>query len=142
MKYLWWKLSVDWPCAAHRWLWIHLAKPLLEQLSFRRMIFLAAVTLLVIGAAQIGFAPSEFTFLWAGDTAFYFEIASAVMFLAVRGHVGQMVRIIGHRLRLAAGRMKRFGGMGRQSRRRRKNGASRPKLSGDEPATGGVYACA
>jgi hypothetical protein len=153
MKALLWKLTVDYPCAAHRWLWAYLAVPLLaqlERLTFRRIVYLAALTLLIIGLAQMGFGVSELTFVWAGDTAFYFELASAVMFLAVRGHAWQMLRIMGQKMRVAAGRaaaiLKRYGA--RQTRNanamRRKNGTLRPGDSGDEPAAwiGGLYTLA
>ena len=117
MKALWWNLTVDWPCAAHRWLWFHLAVPLWERLSFKRVVFLAAVTLLIVGMAYIGFAPSELTFVWAGDTAFYLEVVSAVMLFAVRGHARLLVRVIRQRIQIAAGSaavaLKRYSGIAR-----------------------------
>jgi hypothetical protein len=143
MKALWWKLTVDYPWALGDWLWFHLAVPLLaqlERLTFKRIVYLAALTLLIVGMAQIGFAPSELTFVWAGDTAFYLEVASAVILFAVRGHARLMVRVIGQKMRAAAGRLvaalRQYGGTVRQTRNanamRRKNGA--PPPSGDEPA--------
>jgi len=142
---------VEWPCTLHRWFWAYLAVPVLvqlERLTFRRTIYLAVLTLLIVAFAQ-GFSI-DLAFLWAGDTAFYFEVASAVMFFAVRGHAGQMARVVEQKTQKAAWRMnarfKRYLGTVRQCRNanamRRKNRASRPKCSDDEPAgwIGGLYA--
>ena len=143
MKALLWKLTVDYPCAAHRWLWACLAVPLLaqlERLTLKRIVYLAAVTLLIVGAAYIGFAPSELTFVWSGDSAFYLVVASALMLFEDRGHARLLVRLMGQNIQMAAGRaaaiLKRYGA--RQTRNanamRRKNGTLRPGDSGDEPA--------
>jgi hypothetical protein len=148
---LWWKLTVDWPCALHRWCWAYLAMPLLAQLermTFKRVIYLAALTLVIIALVQV--VTVDVAFMWAGDTVFYFEVASAVMFFAFRVHARQMVRVIGHKMRATARRLtaglKRYSRTVRQWRNanamRRRNGASHPKRSDDEPTgwTGGLHA--
>ena len=146
---LWWKLTVDWPCALGDWLWAHLVVPLLaslERLTFKRVIYLAALTLAVMAFAQI--VSIDLAFMWAGDMALYFEIASAVMFFVIRGRALQTVHMMGQKIRSAtqgaAGFIRRFGGMVRQRRNanalRRKGGPDSPKRSDDEPAAWGQYA--
>jgi hypothetical protein len=151
MKAFWWKLTVDWPCALGDWLWAYLAAPLLaslERLTFKRVIYLAAVTLAIMAFAQI--VSIDLAFMWAGDVAFYFELTSAVMFFVVRGHIRQTVPVMVQKIRAAAqGVMvfiRRYGGIARQWRNanalRRKGRGERPKQSDDEPAAwiGGLSA--
>ena len=152
MKAFWWKLTVDWPCALGDWLWAYLVVPLLvqlERLTFKRVIYLAALTLAIYAFAQV--ATIDVAFVMAGDTVFYLEIASAVMFFVVRGHVRQSLHMIGEKTRTAVRRatalMRRYGDTVRQRRNanalRRKRGDS-PESS-DDGATawiGGLYASA
>ena len=143
MNPFWWKLTVDWPCALGDWLWAYLAAPLLaslERLTFKRVIYLAALTLTVMALAQ--FVTIDLAFLWAGDTLLYFEIASAVMLYAARGHARQILRVAGHRIRAKAQDaltvLRRWGRTVRQRRNAnalsRKKSGKHPKRSDDEPA--------
>jgi hypothetical protein len=150
MKAFWWKLTVDWPCALGDWLWAYLVMPLLaslERLTFKRVIYLAALTLTIIAFAQI--VTIDLAFMWVGDAVFYLEIASAVMLYAARGHARQIFRVIGHRIRAKALEvlivMRRCGRTVRQRRNanalRRKKFGERPERSDDEPAAwiGGLF---
>jgi hypothetical protein len=146
---LWWKLTVEWPCVLSDWLWAFLVAPLLarlEQLTFKRVVYLAALTLAVIALAQV--VSLDVAILSAGDTVFYFEVACAVTFFVVRGYVRQTLYLAIHKMRAAARGlvffMRRYGGIVRQRRnanalRRR---SKRPKRSDDEPAAWGQYVLA
>jgi hypothetical protein len=145
---LWQKLTIDWPHELGGWLWANLIGPLrasLERLTFKRVVYLAALAIAIIAFAQI--VSLDLAFLWAGDTAFYFEIASAVLFFAARGQARQMLHVAERRLREAAKSMsataRRCGIGGRQNRNanalRRKRAIDNPKRSDDEPAAGGLY---
>ena len=125
---LWQKLTIDWPCALNGWLWANLAVPLLaslERLTFKRVIYLAALTLAIIAFVQI--VSIDVAFIWAGDAVFYLELASAVMFFTVRGHAGQSFRLIIQKMRTALLRvsaaMRRYG-----ARQRRNANALRRKI--------------
>jgi hypothetical protein len=72
--------------------WRLLAAPpstLLEKITWRKVVFFAA--LLVAAAALAQIASLDMAFFVAGDIAFYCEIASALMFVVVRGHIRQSV---------------------------------------------------
>src|SRR5580704_9155081 len=99
---LWQKLTIDWPCFLGDWLWANLIVPLragIERLTFKRIAYLAALILAIIAFAQI--VSIDLAFLWAGDTALYFEIASAVMFFAVRARAQQALHVMERRIRAA-----------------------------------------
>ena len=100
---LWQKLTIDWPCALSNWLWANLALPLLaslERLTFKRIVYLAALTLAIVALVQI--VSIDIAFVWAGDVTFYLEIASAVMFFTIRGHARQGFRVAIQKIRAAA----------------------------------------
>ncbi|HEX4028634.1 MAG TPA: hypothetical protein VHX18_13520 [Rhizomicrobium sp.] len=84
----WQRLTVEWPCRLGDWLWANIAVPLStlpRQMTLRRAIFLAALLVAAIALAQL--FTVDVAFYMAGDIAFYCEIASAVMFIVVRGHI-------------------------------------------------------
>jgi hypothetical protein len=117
---LWQKLTIDWPCALHGWLWVNLTLPLLaslERLTFKRVVYLAALTLAIIAMVQI--VPIDIAFVWAGDVTFYLEIASAVMFFTLRGHARQSFRLAIQKIRAAA--LHAFSVMRRYGVRQRRN---------------------
>ena len=94
MQNLWRKLSLGWPCILGDWLWANVAAPLStlpKQMSFRRVVFAAAFLVVAIGLAQL--VTADMAIYMAGETAFYWEIFSVVMLIAVRGHVGQIVQM-------------------------------------------------
>ena len=145
---LWWKLTVEWLCALSVWLWAYLAVPLLaslERLTFKRVVYLAGLTLAIIAFAQI--VSIDLAFLWAGDIALYLEIASAVMVLVVKDHARQTAHMMGQKIRAAAegaaGIFRRYGGIVRQRRNanalRRRRGSKGPKHSDEEPAVWAQY---
>ena len=118
---LWQKLTIDWPCVLSNWLYANLVVPLLaslERLTFKRVVYLAALTLAIIAFAQI--VSIDLAFMWAGDAVFYLELASAVMFFTIRGHAGQSFRLIIQKMRAAllhaSAAIRRYGGAVRQRR--------------------------
>jgi hypothetical protein len=144
---LWRKLVLGWIGALGDWLWVHLVTPLLpslKQLTFKRVVYLAAFTLAFLAFAQL--VSADIAFLWAGDTAFGFEVMSAVTFFVFRGYARLTVQMMGHQIRAATKRaavlLRRYGGIVRQRRNanalRRRPG--NPKRSDDEPAAWGQYA--
>jgi hypothetical protein len=150
---LWQKLTIDWPCAVGDWLWANIAVPTLgarEQLTFRRVIYVAALIMAVMAFAQI--SSLDLAFWAAGDVAFYCEIASAVMFVVVKGHARQLLQATLRKLRTGAMRaslvMRRHAGAMRQRRNanalRRKRGVTNPEKSDDKPAawSGALYSFA
>jgi hypothetical protein len=66
-------------------------------MTLKRAICLVALILLIIVFAQ-GFSI-DLAFVWAGDTVLYFEVISAVIFFAARGHVKQIIRMAGRAIR-------------------------------------------
>jgi hypothetical protein len=144
---LWRKLTFEWPLVLSDWLWVYLGAPLLarlEQLTFRRLVYLAALTLFLIAFLQY-FALGD-ALLFAGDSVLYLEVVFAVTFLAVRVRVLLTLRIVAQKIRAAVqGVMvprRRYGRIIRQMRRDRGTGG--PKDSDDEPAPwlGGLGALA
>lgn len=94
MQNLWRKLMLEWPCILGDWLWANVVAPLStlpKQMSFRRVVFAAAFLVVAIGLAQL--VTADMAIYMAGETAFYWEIFSVVMLIAVRGHVGQIVQM-------------------------------------------------
>jgi hypothetical protein len=117
---LWQMLTIDWPCALHGWVWANLVVPLLaslERLTFKRLVYLAALTLAIIAMVQI--VSIDIAFVWAGDITFYLEIASAVMFFTIRGHARQCFRLAIQKIRGAA--LHAFSVMRRYGVRQRRN---------------------
>src|ERR1700756_1606403 len=93
------KLTIDGLRVLGGWLWANLIMPLqasLERLTFKRIVYLAAFAIAIIAFQQI--VSLDLALLWAGDAAFYFEIASAVLFFAARGQAHQMLHAAGRRL--------------------------------------------
>jgi hypothetical protein len=90
----------------------------LERLTFKRVVYLAALTLAIIAFVQV--VSIDVAFIWAGDAVFYLELASAVMFFTVRGHAGQSFRLIIQKMRVgllhASAAVQRYGGAVRQRR--------------------------
>jgi hypothetical protein len=151
---LWQKLTIDWPCALGDWLWAVLVvapAAFLDRLTLRsaaRLILqIALFAILLMYFEQIAFL--HLTMLFAVDVTAYFEIATAVFILVVRGHAWHAllstVRSIKLALQNRSKRVLRFGG--RQQRNanamRRKDGSGSSK-SDDAPAAwrGGLYAFA
>ena len=94
MNNLWRKLTLGWPCILGDWLWANVVAPLSalsRQITFRRVVFAAAFLVVAIGLAQL--VTADMAIYMAGETAFYWEIFSVVMLIAVRGHVGQIVQM-------------------------------------------------
>jgi hypothetical protein len=147
---LWQKLTIDWLCMLGDWLWANLVLPLkagLDRLTFKRVVYLAALMLAFYAFAQI--VSFDLAFVWAGDTAFYFEIASAVMLFAARGYARQTAHMITQKIRAAArsaadSLMRTFGARQRRNANamRRKKNIGGGKRSDDEPAAGGLYVLA
>jgi hypothetical protein len=102
----WQKLTVDWPCALGDFLWsllvVRTAK-WLNDLTLKRAIMTAGMVLIVIAVAQT--LPADIAIIFAGDTMAYFEIASAVMLIAVRGRVYMSLRVTVDMLCTAAARI-------------------------------------
>ncbi len=142
---LWQKLSIDWPCALGDWLWANIAVPLSSlprQLTFRRIVFLAALLLATWALLQL--FTIDMAFMMAGDVAFYCEIASAVMLIAVRGHISHAARMARTVLQSAARRAvawqrQKFGARRRRSIRLP---AHRDVDADDDGAFGGLAAFA
>ena len=117
---LWQKLTIDWLHMLSNWLWANLVTPLrasLERLTFKRVVYLAALTLAIIAFAQI--VSIDIAFVWAGNATFYLEIASAVIFFTIRGHARQSFRLIIQKIRQAA--LHAFSVMRRYGVRQRRN---------------------
>lgn len=117
---LWQKLTVDWPCRLGDFLWANIAVPLStlpRQLTFRRIVFLAALLVATAALAQV--FTIDMAFFMAGDVAFYCEIVSAVMLIVVRGHIGHAAGMTKTMLLTAARRA--------ASWRRQRFGARRPR---------------
>jgi hypothetical protein len=90
----WQKLTVEWPCRLGDWLWANIAVPLStlpRQMTLRRAIFLAALLVAAIALAQL--LTVDVAFYMAGDIAFYCEIASAVMFIVITGHIRHLAHV-------------------------------------------------
>jgi hypothetical protein len=89
---LWQKFLIEWPVQIWRLLWTNRGAPLsalLEKITWRRVVFVAA--LLVAAAAFAQIVSLDMAFFVAGDIAFYCEIAATIMFVVVRGHIRQSV---------------------------------------------------
>jgi hypothetical protein len=138
---LWRKLTLDWPCRLGDWLWANIAVPLStlpRQLTFRRIVFVAALLVATLALAQ--FFAIDMAFFMAGDVAFYCEIVSAVMLIVVRGHISHAARMAKTALQTAARHA--------ASWQRQKFGARRPRsirppvrrdADGDEDASAGWF---
>jgi len=90
----WRKLTIDWPCMLGDWLWANIAMPfaaLPRQMTVRRAIFIAVLLVAAIGLAQL--VTADAALFMAGDLAFYCEIASAVLFIVVRGHIRDFAHV-------------------------------------------------
>lgn len=91
---LWQKLTIDWPCRLGDWLWANIAVPLStlpRQLTFRRIVFLAALLVATAALAQV--FTIDMAFFMAGDVAFYCELLSVVALIVVRGHIGHAAQM-------------------------------------------------
>lgn len=89
---LWQKFLIEWPVQFGRQLWANRRAPLpvlFEKITWRKVVFVVALLLAVAAFAQI--VSLDLAFFAAGDVALYCEIAGAVMFVVVRGHVRQSV---------------------------------------------------
>jgi hypothetical protein len=87
---LWQKLLIEWPLQFLRQLWANRDMPLpalLRNITWRRVVFVAVLLVAAYAFAQA--FSLDLAFLMAGDVAFYCEIAGAVMFVVVRGHIRQ-----------------------------------------------------
>ena len=102
-----------------RALWSGIGKPsaVLEKITWRKAVFVAALLIAAIAFAQI--VSVDFAFFLAGDIAFYCEIAAAVMFVVVQGHIRQSVQTARRRLNHAARRARAWRRRGLSARRRR-----------------------
>lgn len=121
----WQKLTIDWPCMLGDWLWANIVVPLStlpRQITFRRVIFVAALLVAAVALAQ--FLTLDAAFFLAGDIAFYCEIFAAVMLIVVRGHVRHIVQAS----KIALGRATRraMGWCRRSIGARRRRGAAKP----------------
>lgn len=124
---LWQKLTIDWPCLPGDWLlaniWVPLAT-LPHRLTMRRIVFVVVLLVAAVALAQL--VTADAAWFLAGDLAFYCEIASAVAFIVVRGHVRQSVHAAKAALKDATRRVaawcRRSIGAGRQ------RGAKKPVL--------------
>jgi hypothetical protein len=88
----WQKLFVEWPLQFLRELWANRTAPLpfvMRKIAWRKVVFFAVLLVAAYGFAQV--VSLDMAFLMAGDVAFYCEIASAVMFIVVRGRIRQSV---------------------------------------------------
>jgi len=89
---LWQKLVVEWPLQVLRQLWANRDTPhpvLLRKITWQKVV-LGAVLLVAAYAFAQAFSL-DLAFVMAGDVAFYCEIAAAVMFVVVRGHIRQSI---------------------------------------------------
>jgi hypothetical protein len=89
---LWQKLLIERPLQVLRLLWANRGaahSTLTEKITWRKVVFVAALLVAAIAIAQM--FSLDLAFLMAGDIAFYCEIAAAMMFVAVRGHIRQSV---------------------------------------------------
>ena len=123
----WQKLTIDWPCRLGDWLWANIWVPLStlpRQITFRRIVFLAALLVAAVALAQ--FLTLDAAFFMAGDIAFYCEIVSAVMLIVVRGHTRHAFQLS----KMALGRVTRraMSWCRRSIGARRRRGAARPAL--------------
>jgi hypothetical protein len=84
---------MEWLRATGEWLWLNLVarlRPIVEKVRFRRIVFLAAVIVVAIAFSQV--ITIDLAVIWVMDTAFYLEIASAVVIVAVTGHIQGLLR--------------------------------------------------
>jgi hypothetical protein len=89
---LWQKLAVEWPLQFLRQLWANRDTPLpvlLRKINWQKVVL--GVVLLVAACAFAQAFSLDLAFLMAGDVALYCEIAAAVMFVVVRGHIRHSV---------------------------------------------------
>jgi hypothetical protein len=90
---MWQKFLVEWPLQVWRLLWANRGTPLSAlhgKITWQKVVFVAALLVAAVALAQM--FSLDLAFLMAGDIAFYCEIAGAVMFVVVRGHIRQSVR--------------------------------------------------
>jgi hypothetical protein len=128
-----WALIVRWLVAFGGWVWTNLAPgAALNRLTFKRTLYLAVLLFVIIALVRVG--SSDFAFMWAGDAALYFEVASVAIFFTVRGPARQIRYMAGRQIREA---LQKVGAFVRRHkgalRGQRKKGAESPKQSDDEP---------
>jgi hypothetical protein len=88
----WLYLLVEWILKVLRRLWADRGEPLsvlLRKITWQKVFFAAVLLIAAYAFAQV--FSLDLAFLMAGDVAFYCEIAAAIMFMTVRGHVRQSV---------------------------------------------------
>ena len=137
---LWRKLTRDWPCALGDFLWwafVTAPKASLGSLTLARVLIFFAVLFLACFFAQMGYF--DFVFLLTGDTIFYLELVSAVMFVAARGHVRVMAHAIMRRIRdmVSNAQLRIRHRLGTRQRRSPRRPKLPPDSSEDEPAIAG-----
>jgi hypothetical protein len=109
-------LLIEWLAQLWRLLWTP-PSTFLKKISWRKVVFVAA--LLVATAAFAQFVSLDMAFFVAGDVAFYCEIAAAVMFVVVKGHIRQSVHTAKLALTHAMGRAAIWCRRSMSARRRR-----------------------
>jgi len=137
---LWWKLTVDWPCALGDWLWANLVVApamFLDWLTIRRaariILQFALVVAFLLFFEQI--AALHLASLFAIDANAYLDLFVAIFLLASRGQVLQVAtRKIWRSLQNWSKMPLRFGARRRRDATRREEGVDSSKQSDDEPA--------
>jgi hypothetical protein len=117
---LWQKLVVEWPLQFLRALWANRAMPLpalLRKITWRKLVFVAVLLAATYTFAQV--LSLDLALFMAGDVAFYCEIAAAVMFIVVKGHIRQSARTAKLSLTHAIGRTRIWCRRSMRARRRR-----------------------
>jgi hypothetical protein len=134
---LWQKPTMGWPRALGERLRVNageMATKFIRWLTFRRIVYVAAFIVAMLAFAQA--FPLDITLIFAGDTALYVEVVSAVLFFAAKGYAYQAATMAMHQIRRTAHGLsslaKRHGGRLRQRRnanslRRRIGRRSDPK---------------
>ena len=96
---------MEWLRATGDWLWFNLVARLrlmVEKVRFRRVLFLAALFVATIAFAQL--VSIDLAFVWAIDTAFYFEIASVMIAFAIAGHAWRAIGSAARRISIVVHR--------------------------------------
>jgi uncharacterized membrane protein len=117
---LWQKFLVEWPLQFLRLLWANRHTPLpalLRKITWQKVVFFAVLLVAAYTFAQV--FSLDLAFFMAGDVAIYCEIASAVMFVVVRGHIRQSVHTAKLSLTYAMRRARIWCRRGMSARRRR-----------------------
>jgi hypothetical protein len=147
----WQKLTIQWLCALGSWFSANFVAAIvvfLERLTIRRIVIFVGILIIAFAAVQL--LTIDVAVMFAGDAMFYFEIASAVYLVAVRGHVRHALQIVARLVRQAVQNLPNvFSRLGIRQRRNtnaldRKRDVDGPKRSDDEPAAwiGGMCAIA